>query len=209
MRANRKMKKTGPWIGLLALFFLSGCLERQWETSYTNLLSRSTTKSWNVVEFDVLVSDQLSVSEANWFAPGADIVWRGDPYGDRRAQIKEIVEAAAKNVSRYMTGPYPVRIEVEVEQFHAVSDRARRIAPAAVHNLQFKIRVFDPATGGQMVPTDRIRADFPAYTRAQASGAERLGLTQKVRITKYLEDVFKGWLDVGPDPRRTFTSMGR
>jgi len=165
------MRRVGPWIGLLALMVLSGCLGRAWETSYLDLVTRSTTKSWNLVDIQVQVPQELTVSEANFLAPRADIVWWGEPIGDRRAQVRDIIENAGQNISHYLNGSYSVRMEVEVEQFHALTERARRLAPSAVHNLQFKVRVFDAKSGQQIVPTDRIRADFPAYTRSQASAA--------------------------------------
>lgn len=191
------------------MLVLSGCVARTWETSYLDLVSRTASDTWYTQDVEVVVPRSLSVSEANRFAPRGDIVWHGEPTGDRHLQVQRIVENGAENALRGLRGYQPVRVEIEVEQFHAISDRARLVAPSAVHNLQFKIRVFDAKTGRQIIPTDRIRADFPAYTRGQALEAERLGLTQKVRITKHLEDVIKGWMRQGPDPRNSFSALGR
>ena len=194
---------------IIVIASLSGCVTRTWETSYNDLVARSASNDWYSADIRVIVPARLTVSDANLFAPRADIVWRGDPKGDRYQQVTQIVEQAAKNAAKALNGRRPVRLEIEVEQFHALSDRARLVAPSAVHNLKFKLRIFDVRTGKQIIPTDRIRADFPAYTRSQALEAERLGYTQKVRITKHLEDVIKGWLRQGPDPRGTFKALGR
>lgn len=197
------------WALLLAVIGLSGCIGGTWETSYKDIVSRSASNSWYPTRIDVLVPTRLTVSEENVFAPKADIVWHGDPAGDRKDQVKKILENATRNAGRSLVGNVPVRLEVELEQFHALSDRARLVAPSAVHNLRFKIRVFDARTGQKLVPSDSIRADFPAYTRSRALEAERLGFTQKVRITRHLEDVLKGWFSQGPDPRQTFKTLGR
>lgn len=194
---------------MLMLVLLGGCVSRSWETSYLDIVTRSASNSWYSSDIDVVVPRRLTVSEENRFAPKGDIVWREDPPGDRHMQVKRIVADAAGKAARNLRGRKPVRIEIEVEQFHALSDRARLIAPSAVHNLQFKIRVFDARSGLQIVPTDRIRADFPAYTRLEALEAERQGLTQKVRITSHLESVLKGWFGQGPDPRGSFEAFGR
>ena len=193
----------------IALFSsLAGCGFERWETSYNDLVSRAQTRAWSASHVDVIVPPNLSVSDLNLFAPNADIVWHGEPYGDRRAQVRRILEVSALRASRRLKGQRAVRIEIELEQFHALSDRARLIAPSAVHNIQFKVRVFDAKTGRQIIPTDRIRADLPAYTGKRALQALRRGETQKVRITRHLETVLIGWLQQGPDPRMKFGGFG-
>lgn len=188
---------------------LTGCSGRVWQTSYNDLVTRTASSEWYMRDLDVLVPESLTVSDAYRFLPGADIVWHGDPDGDRREQVTRIIETAAMNAGKSLRGSRPVRLEVELEHFHAVSRVARIFAPSAVHNLQFKIRLFDARTGRQIIPTDRIRADLPAFTRTFAREAVRAGHTQKKRIVSHLEDVFKGWLRQGPDRRRQFTGLGR
>ncbi len=195
-------------IGTMALLLLVGCGDGRWKTSYTDVVTRSASDHWRPVDIRIIVPDSLTVSEANLFAPRADIVWQGEIKGDRRAQVGQIFKAAAQKATQALDGDWKVRIEIEIEQFHAVSDRARLIAPSAVHNLQFKIRIFDAMSERQIIPTDRIQADLPAYTGTQALRAVRAGQTQKVRITRHLENVLKGWLKLGGDPRTSFSAFG-
>lgn len=192
----------------LMLFVITGCSGGRWQTSYTDVVTRSTSAHWKPVDIKVIVPNSLTISEANVFAPKADIVWHGESKGDRRVQVRRIMEQAARKASRGLRGDRKVRIEIEVEQFHALSDRARLVAPSAVHNLQFKIRVLDALTGRKIVPTDRVNADLPAYTGTKALRAVRAGQTQKVRITRHLESVIRGWLKLGSDPRTSFRSFG-
>ena len=50
---------------------------------------------FSVVDVRVIVPETLKVSEANTYKPRADIVWRGDPYGNRYEQVAAIMRAAA------------------------------------------------------------------------------------------------------------------
>ena len=49
---------------------------------------------YDVVAVNVDVPKTLKVSEANMYYPVADIVWRGEPRGDRHAQVKAIFQEA-------------------------------------------------------------------------------------------------------------------
>ena len=50
---------------------------------------------------------------------------------------------------------------------------------------------------------------FKYLAGAAAVTAAMQGDTQRVRIVNHLARVTRGWLGVGPDQRRTFTSFGR
>lgn len=208
MRKLKLNSISSCWGFLLIVVALSGCMTRSFETSYLDLVTRTASSGWYTRDIDVIVPKHLTVSEENRYRPRGDIVWHGEPLGDRHAQVQRILEVAARNATKYLRGRKPVRIEIELETFHALSNRARLSSPSAVHNLAFKIRVFDMKTGRQIIPTDRIRADLPAFTRTRALEALRIGETQKVRITRHLEGVLKGWLQQGQDPRGSFAALG-
>ena len=85
--------------GAAEILALSGGVEQ----SPAPLVSRNTpaddgallgaaTAGYNVTDVVVDVPAELTVSEANRFLPGSDIVWREDPMGDRKAQVKVIME---------------------------------------------------------------------------------------------------------------------
>ena len=189
-------------------FGLSGCITKVWETSYKDVVSRSAAQSWKAVGLDVVVPQSLSVSDVDRLAPFADIVWHGDPEGDRRSQVKKMLETSLRQAANNLRGDFPVRLQIELEEFHALSDRARLYAPSGVHNISFKIRVYNAETGRLLVPSDRVRADLLAYTGAKALWAERNGQSQKVRITRHIESVIRGWLQQGPDLRESFMTFG-
>lgn len=158
--------------------------------SATNLAQRS----FRVTEVNVNVPRTLEVSEANVYYPRGDIVWRGDPIGDRHTQIKSIFEVAAYNGTKDMVGETPVVIDMELQRFHSLSERTRATV-GGVHNMHFRMTVRDAETGLPVGPSRDIEANLPAYGGNQAVQAERRGQTQKVRVTGYLAQVIRQELE--------------
>jgi hypothetical protein len=147
-----------------------------------------------VVETRVIVSRKLQVSEANSYYPSGDIVWRGDAYGDRHAQIEAILSdslAMARNGHR---GSVPAVVEVELLRFHALTEKTR-YSVGGVHAIRFNLTLRDPRTGAALAPTRTIRADLKEYGGDRAIQAERQGLTQKVRVTRHLANVLRAELE--------------
>jgi len=145
----------------------------------------------------VEVPDELTVNEMNTYLPKGDIVWREDPLGDRRAQVKAIVEDAMKKGVEPLDGPVSVDIRVQVKRFHALTQKAR-YTTGGVHGLSFLLGIYDAKTGRLIVPVREVRADFEAYGGRKALEAEARGQTQKVRITDHLAEVI-GWELIDPD----------
>ena len=194
---------------VLSLLVLGACA-RQWATDYDDVVDAEQSRNWRIAAIDVTVPDTLTVSEANTYAPEADIVWRGDPLGDRRAQVRAIIADAARRGTAGMRGNKPVRLQLQVTQFHSVTEKTRYgLSNSGVHNIKFTARVVDARSGAVLVEPDLVQAELPAYAGEQAIEAERRGQTQKVRITSHVANVIAGWLGRGPDPRGTFYRSGR
>lgn len=194
-----------------ALCALAAGCATQWATDYSDTISAEVSRGWRVTRIDIRVPETLSVSEKNTFAPDADIVWRGEPEGDRRAQVEAIFEEAARRGTAGLRGPRPVTLEATVTRFHALSDLAReRLQISGVHDIRFTARVLDGRTGAVLAGPEAISADLIAYTGQDAERAMAAGQTQKVRITNHLVRVFAGWTGAGPDDvRGSFTRIGR
>ncbi|NSX56115.1 DUF6778 family protein [Parasulfitobacter algicola] len=200
------MQKTVIALLGIALLVLSGC-GGTWTTNYDRL-DASVTRGWNVQSVSVTVPDTLTVTEQDSFAPNADIVWHGDPLGDRKAQIAKVMQAGISKGASGLRGPRSVNIGVTVRQFHSVTPRAQTRAPGAVHNISYVIQVFDRA-GNPLTQPQVIAADLEAFVGSDAIQAAQRGQTQKVRITNHLAAVTAGWLGIGPDVRGTFSGPGR
>jgi len=110
---------------LAAPLLLAACAGGKWETDYGDVIDPKAARSWRVVDVDVRVPRSLTVSEANTYAPDADIVWRGDPPGDRYKQVDAILTEAIRRGSAGLRGKRPVRIVATVKQFHALTEKAR------------------------------------------------------------------------------------
>ncbi|MDU8941940.1 DUF6778 family protein [Ovoidimarina sediminis] len=195
-------------LGVAVVLLLAGCGGR-FSTSYEGPLQADVARNWSVVDVQVDVPDTLVVNDANVLAPRGDIVWHGDPAGDRRAQVATVVEAGVREGVAPLSGANPVIFGVTVQEFHAVTPRAINSAPAAVHNISFTVQVFDANTAVPLSPPTLIEADLEALVGAGALIAAQEGRTQKVRITRHIAQVIQGWLGIGPDQRRKFTSLGR
>ena len=193
---------------IAAPLLLAGCTGR-FATDFETPLSPDITRAWQVTGVDVSVSEDLTVSENNSYAPRADIVWHGEPAGDRRAQVAAIIEDGIMAGAAPLDGGRKVVIAADLERFHAVTPRAVSRAPAAVHDIIFTAQVRDAATGAPLSSMDRIQADIEAYVGAAAVIAAQEGQTQRVRVVNHIADTTAAWLGVGPDNRRSFVSLGR
>lgn len=131
----------------------------------------------------------LTVSEANLYYPVADIVWRGDLPGDRKAQVGAIFSEAVDRIRRDMAGSRTVDLDVTLIRFHSVSEKAR-YQVGGVHNIKFDLIVRDAETGRAIGGIGRtIKADLKAFGGRHAIEADRQGLTMKERIIRHLEMV--------------------
>lgn len=143
----------------------------------------------------VNVPRSLKVSEANRYLPAGDIVWRGDPIGDRHAQVKAIFETAMVRGAQNIEGDRPVDLLISVKRFHALTEKAR-YTTGGIHNIEFSMALADPVTGDILKPWKDVRADLEAFGGQQAILAEARGETQKVRITAFLAEVLRQELTV-------------
>lgn len=194
--------------GGIAAFLLSGCAGN-WTVDYEQGLSSEVTKQWRLNNVAVEVPEHLTVSNSNTLAPNADIVWHGEPFGDRKAQVAAIIDEGVSAGASDLNGDQPVTMAVRVATFHAVTPAAIARSPAAVHNIGYVVQIFDSRTREPLTEPQTISADLEAFVGTSAVTAAISGDTQRVRIVRHLEAVTRGWLDLGPDQRREFSGIGR
>jgi len=179
------------------------------EVDYEAGIPAEVSRSWTVTSVEVVVPDELTVSERNSYAPNADIVWFGDPPGDRRAQVGAVVRDGLTTGASVLNGPTPVILRAQLIEFHAVTPRAVARAPAAIHNIGFFAWIVDARSGERITQPQAINADLEAMVGVAAVLAAQEGQTQKVRIKAHLAKVIQGWLGVGADPRESHRGIGR
>ena len=154
-----------------------------------------------IVDYEVRVPADLTVSEANLYYPIADIVWRGDPAGNRKAQVAHLFEQGVRTAQSRLDGPRGVKVEIVLQRFHSVTEKTRYTV-GGVHDMKFLLTVRDAETGEVLVDDRLVRADLKAFGGRRALEAEAQGQTMKVRLTGFLARVIAaeltlpgGWRD--------------
>lgn len=162
------------------------------ETSLTDtpVLTEIVNAPLHVETIAVRVPRELKVNEANSYYPSGDIVWRGDPIGDRHAQVQKIFEDALMQGVKPLDGAAGVDLVIDVKRFHAITEKARYTV-GGVHNIVFDLAIKNPETGELVVPVRTIKADLDAFGGRQAVLADARGDTQKVRISNHLAEVIR------------------
>jgi len=153
-------------------------------------------RDYSVQAIRFAVPDDLRVSEANSYYPIADIVWRGDPLGNRRDQIAAIFQTSIAAGTADLTGDTAVIVDVTLQRFHSLTERTRYTV-GGVHSIKFDLTIRDAETGAILEGPQRINADLAALGGRAAVRADQTGQGQKVRITTHLTQVFNDLL-TGP-----------
>ncbi|EEW26386.1 DUF6778 family protein [Rhodobacter ferrooxidans] len=145
---------------------------------------------YDVAEVRISVPQNLRVSEANMFYPIADIVWRGEPLGDRHAQVKAIFEEAFATGTQAMHQGRKVIVEAEVTRFHCLTEKTRYTV-GGTHSMKFTLTLRDAATG-QIIDGPRlVVADVKASGGNRALAEELAGRTQRVVVLERLAQVIR------------------
>ena len=151
-----------------------------------------------VTGFDILVPETLEVSEANMFYPRADVVWRGEPQGNRLAQIKSILEEGFALGSTGLTAGPEAKLSVTLERFHALTEKAR-FSVGGVHDIVFVLTVSDPQSGAILEGPRRVEVAIKAAGNEAAIAEDAAGRTQRVVIVEGLAAAIRQELS-GPPP---------
>ena len=201
---------SGARIALFALLglALSSC-GSSFRTSYQDTVPPDVSRDWRLAGLEVVVPEALTVSEAKTIFPRADIVWREDPAGDRRAQVAALLDEAATAGAGGLMGARPVTITLTVSRFHALTFEAEsRLRYSGVHDIEFTASVTDAATGEVLAGPEAIEASLPALSGVNMVEARARGETQRSQITAHVATTIRGWLGLGPDPRGQFRRLG-
>jgi hypothetical protein len=150
-----------------------------------------------ISDVEVTVPASLIVSEANLFYPSADIVWRGEPQGDRYAQVAAIMQDGLEaGVVSMKTGPHAV-LSVQLERFHALTEKAR-FSVGGVHDIIFVMTVREAGTDRVLEGPQRVEVPIRASGRDAAIAEDAAGRTQRVVIVEGLAEAIRRELSVMP-----------
>lgn len=142
---------------------------------------------WSIEAVQIIVPRSLTVSESNSIKPNADIVWRGDPMGDRYIQIEQLMHAALSPVLRPREeASVPAVVTLEVTRFHAVTERARYTI-GDENEIEFVLTVRHAQTGALLSGPRPVDLTYRALGGRQAIEAEARGITERVSIIHHLQ----------------------
>lgn len=145
---------------------------------------------FSVTSVKVVVPTSLRVSEANRFYPDADIVWRGEPIGDRLAQVQSILEEGlTTGVAGLKTGP-SAKLNIQLERFHALTEKAR-FSVGGVHDIIVLLTVLDPETDAVLEAPRRVEVAIRASGNDAAIAEDAAGRTQRVVIVEGIAEAIR------------------
>ncbi|MEM1273763.1 MAG: DUF6778 family protein [Pseudomonadota bacterium] len=148
-------------------------------------IGRLDPQDWTLGAVEVVVPLTLSVSEDNSIKPRADIVWREDVCCDRHTQVDALMTTALTSALAPMTGSQPVRVELQVTRFHAVTERTR-YSIGGEHEIEFFLTVFDATNGTVLRGPRPVDLTFPAAGGDRALANEARGYYQRDAISDRL-----------------------
>lgn len=148
----------------------------------------------NVTQVVVKVPASLRVSEADTWYPAADVVWRGEPRGNRLDQVQAIFDEAVATGTADLKSGVAVVAEIEVTRFHCVTEKTRNTI-GGTHSLHFKLTIRDAATGAVLDGPRLVNADTRAAGGTKAIAEDYAGRTQRVVVVERLAQVLHDELD--------------
>ena len=204
---TRSRKRAGAAVAVVSsLFVLGACIapiKAQQDFKHGAVVSNEERGSWRLASVTVEIPDDMQVSDepTRRYPDPEKIVWYGDGPGQTKRQVEDLVTTGVKDGAvNALQGQKPVHILVRLRQFHAMTPRARvSNLQLGVHEIMFDIEVRS-AEGELIVAESNVNADLDAYSGAKAYEAEARGETQRVRITRRIEEVISSWLN--PDNSR-------
>lgn len=207
---RRSARRSFLGLALVAVLFTTACIGGgTFRTYYETPIAAEVSRGWTVSDVRVSVPDGLIVSEDKAILPKADIVWREDPPGDRRAQVAAIIRTAAEQAVSGLDGAQEVQLNITMTRFHALTMQAEtRLDNVGVHNITFVAWITDAETGAILAGPEPIDAELPAMSGKAMRAARARGETQKSQITAHVTRTLAGWLGIGPDPRGSFVRSG-
>ncbi|MGB0506615.1 MAG: DUF6778 family protein [Pikeienuella sp.] len=161
-------------------------------------VSRAEVESWSLAGVNIIIPEEMEV----WTDPDSRypskkyLIWWGDPPGDRKAQVRELMaQAIATGAVSELRGTTKVVLQLDMIEFHAMTPAARASElPFGVHEIKFDVTIVDSATGQILAIEKGVNADLQAFSGTAAIQSEEVGRGQKVRIQERVAQVVRSWL---------------
>lgn len=178
---------------------LASCSSRN--TTFSDEIDADVSTNWHVHDVQVIVPDTLTTTEVNILRPDVDVIWHGDPQGDRLQQVGVILHDALEVAAETLMPENfhrPVVVKATLIHFHSLTPRARALV-GGIHKVKFSIEVVDQRTGEVLAGPAIIEADEFAFGRWEAVKSDAEGQTMKVRISDRIAEVVSDWLGLAAE----------
>ncbi len=125
---------------------------------------------------------------------GSNFVWDGLNGGNRKKQVVAMFRNAAAEVGRAaMTGSQPVRMNITVNYFHALTDSAR-LWCCGEHRILADLQVVDAGSGAVLASGENVYLGRVALGGVPGLIAEAAGRDQATRVREGIANGIRAWL---------------
>lgn len=125
---------------------------------------------------------------------GSNFVWNGYTGGNRKKQVIGMFQTAIDEVAREaMTGPQPVKMNVQINYFHALTD-FWRLWCCGEHRIYADLAVVDSVSGTEIMRGENVYLGRLALGGIPGLIAVAAGRDQDVRIQEGIAKGIRRWL---------------
>lgn len=153
----------------------------------------SKVSAWNLTDTSVRFGPEISRT-ASGEEYGSNFVWNGYSGGNRKKQVIGMFRSAIDEVaSEAMTGAQPVKVNVQVNYFHALTDGSR-VWCCGSHRIFADLSVVDANSGAVLAEGKNVALGRVALGGIPGLVAVAAGRDQAVRIREGIAKGIRRWL---------------
>lgn len=153
----------------------------------------STASGWNLQDVAVRFGPDIKRTD-DGLEFNSNFVWNGYSAGNRKKQVVGLFKTSMSEVgSRVMNGTRPVRMNVQVNYFHALTD-ASRLWCCGSHKIFADLEVVDAASGQVLAADQNVALGRIALGGIPGLVATAAGRDQDVRIREGIVNATTAWL---------------
>lgn len=153
----------------------------------------SKVSAWNLSNVSVRFGPEIART-ASGEEYGSNFVWNGYSGGNRKKQVIGMFRSAVNEIaSEAMTGSQPVKVNVQVNYFHALTDGSR-VWCCGSHRILADLSVVDATTGAILADGKNVSLGRIALGGVPGLVAVAAGRDQDVRIREGIAKGIRRWL---------------
>lgn len=180
------MKKIARLLVLAGTLVVAACAST---TGQVN----STVSGWNLTDVSVRFGPNIErTADGNTYQQ--NFVWNGLEDGNRKKQVIALFKNAMAEMSETaMTGPQDVKMSVQVNYFHALTNYSR-IWCCGEHRIYADLAVTDAASGNVLMQGENVYLGRLALGGVPGLIANAAGRDQYVRVKEGIVKRTREWL---------------